>query len=196
MGVGATTFALIQLDILRYTIELNRELLILGHVGDIVRADPSRLIAQVVSGIGFLGAGTIIVTKRNISGLTTASSIWSVAAIGIALGMGFYEIAIGSFVITISTLVVLKRVVKTIGTERVVIKYLSGEQTLYTIESLFKELNLEIKTIKYSVSPFGNEFVSSNLFEINNPKNFNFSQFVEKISHIKNIVSVERTNLE
>lgn len=154
------------------------------------------MIAQVVSGIGFLGAGTIIVTKRNISGLTTASSIWSVAAIGIALGMGFYEIAIGSFVITISTLVVLKRVVKTIGTERVVIKYLSGEQTLYTIETLFEELNLEIKTIKYSVAPFGNEYVSSNLFEIKNPKNFNFSKFVEKISHIKNIVSVERTNLE
>ncbi len=54
--------------------------------------DPMRLGAQVVSGIGFLGAGTIIVTKRNqIKGLTTAAGLWASAGIGLALGIGFYE---------------------------------------------------------------------------------------------------------
>ena len=54
--------------------------------------DPVRLGAQVVSGIGFLGAGTIIVTKRNqIKGLTTAAGLWASAGIGLALGIGFYE---------------------------------------------------------------------------------------------------------
>jgi len=54
--------------------------------------DPVRLGAQVVSGIGFLGAGTIIVTKRNqIKGLTTAAGLWAAAAVGLALGIGFYE---------------------------------------------------------------------------------------------------------
>lgn len=56
--------------------------------------DPMRLGAQVVSGIGFLGAGTIIVTKRNrIKGLTTAAGLWSSAAVGLAIGVGFYEAA-------------------------------------------------------------------------------------------------------
>ena len=53
-----------------------------------------RLGAQVISGIGFLGAGTIIVTKRShIKGLTTAAGLWSAAAVGLALGIGFYEAA-------------------------------------------------------------------------------------------------------
>ncbi|MBE6944312.1 MAG: MgtC/SapB family protein [Ruminococcaceae bacterium] len=57
--------------------------------------DPVRMGAQVVSGIGFLGAGTIIVTKRNqIKGLTTAAGLWAAAAVGLALGIGFYEAAI------------------------------------------------------------------------------------------------------
>jgi putative Mg2+ transporter-C (MgtC) family protein len=56
--------------------------------------DPMRLGAQVISGIGFLGAGTIIVTKRShIKGLTTAAGLWSAAAVGLALGIGFYEAA-------------------------------------------------------------------------------------------------------
>ena len=57
--------------------------------------DPVRMGAQVVSGIGFLGAGTIIVTKRNqIKGLTTAAGLWSSAAVGLSLGVGFYEAAV------------------------------------------------------------------------------------------------------
>jgi len=59
--------------------------------------DPMRLGAQVVSGIGFLGAGTIIVTKRNqIKGLTTAAGLWSSAAVGLSLGVGFYEAALAA----------------------------------------------------------------------------------------------------
>jgi putative Mg2+ transporter-C (MgtC) family protein len=66
--------------------------------------DPMRLGAQVVSGIGFLGAGTIVVTRHNqIRGLTTAAGLWTCAGVGLALGIGFYEAAvtaaIGIFVI-------------------------------------------------------------------------------------------------
>ena len=63
--------------------------------------DPVRMGAQVVSGIGFLGAGTIIVTRRSqIKGLTTAAGLWSAAGVGLALGIGFYEAAIiGGFAI-------------------------------------------------------------------------------------------------
>lgn len=59
--------------------------------------DPVRMGAQVISGIGFLGAGTIIVTSRNqIKGLTTAAGLWTAGGIGLAIGIGLYEVAIAS----------------------------------------------------------------------------------------------------
>ena len=69
--------------------------------------DPVRMGAQVVSGIGFLGAGTIVVTHRSqIKGLTTAAGLWASAGVGLALGVGFYEAAIfgGLAVFTVLTL--------------------------------------------------------------------------------------------
>lgn len=69
--------------------------------------DPMRLGAQVVSGIGFLGAGTIVTTRRShIRGLTTAAGLWAAAGIGLALGIGFYEAALiaGLTIFTIMTL--------------------------------------------------------------------------------------------
>lgn len=70
--------------------------------------DPVRLGAQVVSGIGFLGAGTIIVTTHNqIKGLTTAAGLWASACIGLAIGIGLYEVAIVACIAVFSVLTVL-----------------------------------------------------------------------------------------
>lgn len=72
--------------------------------------DPVRMGAQVVSGIGFLGAGTIIVTKHSqIKGLTTAAGLWAAAAVGLATGIGFYEAAIVGAIVIFFTLTVLNR---------------------------------------------------------------------------------------
>jgi len=72
--------------------------------------DPARLAAQVVPGIGFLGAGTIIQTGTDIKGLTTATTLWLVMAIGLAAGAGRFVVAALTMVIAIVTLVVLRRV--------------------------------------------------------------------------------------
>lgn len=72
--------------------------------------DPSRVAAQVVSGIGFLGAGTIIFRKNAVKGLTTAASIWAVAAIGLASGAGLYIPAIAATAILLIILTALKPV--------------------------------------------------------------------------------------
>ena len=70
--------------------------------------DPVRMGAQVVSGIGFLGAGTIMVTKHSqIKGLTTAAGLWATAAVGLAAGIGFYEAALMGTVVIVLTLTVL-----------------------------------------------------------------------------------------
>ena len=72
--------------------------------------DPMRLGAQVVSGIGFLGAGTIMVTKRNqIKGLTTAAGLWASAGVGLALGIGFYEAALTATISIYTILTLLQK---------------------------------------------------------------------------------------
>lgn len=75
---------------------------VLSH-GHVV-LDPSRVAAQVASGIGFLGAGTIILRRRIVHGLTTAASIWSVAAVGLAVGGGLYVPAGGATCIIVTIL--------------------------------------------------------------------------------------------
>ncbi len=72
--------------------------------------DPARMSAQVISGIGFLGAGTIVVTQHNqIKGLTTAAGLWACAAVGLAIGIGFYEAALISGVAVYVVLTLLHR---------------------------------------------------------------------------------------
>lgn len=66
--------------------------------------DPARISAQVISGVGFLGAGTILKEKGSIVGLTTASSIWLVACVGLAVGVGFYAGAVGISLISFISL--------------------------------------------------------------------------------------------
>lgn len=82
-----------------------------------ISCDPLRVGAQVVSGIGFLGVGTIVVNKSNkVTGLTTAAGLWASACVGLAIGIGFYEAAFISFLIILLTMAIfiyLERSVKT-----------------------------------------------------------------------------------
>jgi putative Mg2+ transporter-C (MgtC) family protein len=79
-----------------------------GFSGDLV--DPTRIAAQIVSGIGFIGAGTILQYRGHIRGLTTAASLWSVAAIGTAAGAGLYVVAGVGTVLILVILSILDRV--------------------------------------------------------------------------------------
>jgi putative Mg2+ transporter-C (MgtC) family protein len=74
------------------------------------RGDPGRIAAQVVSGIGFLGAGAIIRLGSNIKGLTTAASLWLTAAIGLTIGAGMFVTALTAEVLALVTLFVLHKV--------------------------------------------------------------------------------------
>jgi putative Mg2+ transporter-C (MgtC) family protein len=75
-----------------------------------VAVDPTRIAAQIVSGIGFIGAGTILQHRGNVRGLTTAASLWSVAAIGMAAGAGMIVIAVIGTALILIVLALLDRV--------------------------------------------------------------------------------------
>ena len=74
--------------------------------------DPARLAAQVIAGVGFLGAGTILREGSSIRGLTTAASVWTVACLGVAVGAGFYIIGLVGGILMMITLVVVERLQK------------------------------------------------------------------------------------
>ena len=75
-----------------------------------IRMDPARAAAGVITGIGFLGAGTIVKSKDFVRGLTTAASIWVVSAVGVTVGLGEYSIAVTVTILVLLTLFVLHRI--------------------------------------------------------------------------------------
>ena len=78
--------------------------------GSGIGTDPSRLAAQIVTGIGFLGGGAIVRHGLTVKGLTTAASIWATASVGVAIGTGRYVLGVGGAVLVVGTLFALRRV--------------------------------------------------------------------------------------
>lgn len=116
------------------------------HTGLVV-LDPSRIAAQVVSGIGFLGAGTILFWKNKIKGLTTAASLWAVAAVGLAIGGGLYLAAVVTTLLIVVTLALLKPVEKLLfGSSYVKEIRISTikDFSLTTLDDTLKRVDLEI----------------------------------------------------
>lgn len=88
-------------------------------VGADVRLDPSRVASTIVSGVGFLGAGTIFVHKNKISGLTTAAGIWATSGVGMAIGSGMYVVGIAATIIIVLSQVLLHMNFKFLQTDRI-----------------------------------------------------------------------------
>ncbi len=109
--------------------------------------DPVRMAAQVISGIGFLGAGTIIVTPRNrIKGLTTAAGLWAAACTGLALGIGLYEVAlIGGLAIFLVLTILQKWEIHLRHSSRIVDLYIELDRKVTLGEFLrgLRECNIE-----------------------------------------------------
>lgn len=113
--------------------------------------DHARVAAQVVSGIGFIGAGVIIFQKNAVRGVTTAAGLWVAAAIGLACGGGMYAVAITTAVLTVICLETMNFFHQNYGEKRVEVTLGSGaeEDILRTLEALRKE---KITVDSYSLS--------------------------------------------
>lgn len=120
------------------------------HVG----LDPSRVAAQVVSGIGFIGAGTIILQKQFVRGLTTAAGLWATAGIGLAVGGGLYWLGIAATALTLIGLEFLRYVFKYIGIG------LKASKVIFTIDEIDK-----VKRILTDLNNAGYHIVTYSLKE-------------------------------
>lgn len=109
---------------------------------DLIRVDPSRIAAQVVSGIGFIGAGTIILQKQIVRGLTTAAGIWATSGIGLAVGAGMYTIGIAATLLVLLGLETLSYFFKSIGLRNMMIDFSTDDkEAIKRVSQVFNTRN-------------------------------------------------------
>lgn len=152
--------------------------------------DAARIGAQVISGIGFLGAGTIIVTSRNrIKGLTTAAALWASAAMGLAIGVGYYTISLIAFLIIFVVLTLLpvleNSINRHINNFEIHIEFQKSEN-LKDFIAYIRKNNMHIKSIERN-----NAYQSSGLsvytMYIAGEKEFKYGNHTQVLEEIKNL---------
>ena len=152
--------------------------------------DPARLSAQVLSGIGFLGAGAILKTSNGIRGLTTAAGIWTTACIGIAVGFGYYELSILAWVFVMTTLYILKYIDRKLFKRKLTtftVKAYSND-ILPKIFEILEENSIIVKNINITEC----EDHSRNInFTILHDRRIVLNELIKELDDVKNIISID-----
>lgn len=157
-----------------------------------VRVDPARLAAAVITGIGFLGAGTILFTGKSITGLTTAASLWVVSAIGLAVGAGFY---FASATATIMVLVTLwafnkleKRYINAKKEHLLKVQANDFSNTLLRVNTLLTDKKIIIRKMLLEESEEeGNEGQIMLHVYITLPKSVGLFSLLDQIKHLEGV---------
>ncbi|MFD3158466.1 MgtC/SapB family protein [Haloimpatiens sp. FM7330] len=190
--MGAVVVSMIQI----YCIEqVDTILLIKPELTNILKVDIGRLGAQVITGVGFLGAGTILHEKGSVKGLTTAASIWVVACIGLAIGFGLYFLSLISSFGVIMVLYLLKRVEKNfIDNKRTIminIKYEKHDDMIKkNVEKHLEKNNIKVKSIQ-ELKQDENDKYSCNIYTVIIPKHITVSQLINYLRKIDSVKEVE-----
>lgn len=191
--IGATIVSILQgisvSDIVNLVVEK-------PELQQVLKADFGRMGAQVISGIGFLGAGTIIHEKGSVKGLTTAATLWVVACIGIAVGSGYYLLSITATIFVALTLISLKKIENRFLIKsriiKVIIKINGGISFYKNTLDYFNENNLMIKNIE-SIEGEGKLGLKL-ILTIAIPKNRNISEIKEFLSNVDTIDDITFVN--
>lgn len=194
--VGATVVAMIQKEIMFESLQIG---ISNPDLASVIRSDPARLICQVISGIGFLGAGTIVITKSTVHGLTTAASLWATAILGISVGMGYYQIAIMGMVFIFFSLTAVKKFQNLQAKilplmKRIEIEYHHLE-TKEFIQNYFTEHRIKIRSTDFSIHFDHDSRVYTDDYTIELPKGVTYIDIAEGLSEQKNITQIHLINL-
>ncbi|NLO21997.1 MAG: MgtC/SapB family protein [Syntrophomonadaceae bacterium] len=160
-----------------------------------VNADPGRIAAQVISGIGFLGAGTIMREGASVQGLTTAAGLWVVACIGLAVGAGLYVPAIATTIMILFVLIYfIKFEARFTGSREfkgivMIVEDKPGQ--VGVIGSILGDLCVLIKNIQ--LTPIENNYLEIEML-LQSPAGLSIDEVVEELSNLKGLRSIERLN--
>lgn len=155
------------------------------------RADASRIASQIVTGVGFLGAGTIFVRKNTISGLTTAAGIWATAGIGMAIGSGLYGVGIASAVAIIIVQFVFHGHIKffqTPSAELLTFRLTENDGTVDYIRKKLSEEGIDIISIRMDKSSSG--LINMDVY-VKMPSGYNHERIVDIFVDNEKIKTVE-----
>lgn len=157
--------------------------------------DPARLGAQVISGIGFLGAGTIIVTGRNrVKGLTTAAGLWADACLGLAIGVGFYSAAIIGGAMILLVMSVLHRLDdRLVANARNVDLYMEFQKMsdLGAFMAKIKEFGMKITEIEMTKSNRTEDIGVAVLLTLKLEKKRPHTEIIQLLSQIEGVIYLE-----
>lgn len=157
---------------------------------------PGRFGAAVISGIGFLGAGTIIREGSSVKGLTTAASLWATACIGLTLGTGLYIVAFGATAFVFLTLDVFPKIERKISKSKkfssIAITVSDEIGQLSKISKVLEDLLINIKGIKTNNNKesTNHEFINIT-FKVKRPTNILESEIISKLLEIDGVTEVE-----
>ena len=157
--------------------------------------DPVRMGAQVVSGIGFLGAGTIVVTRRNqIKGLTTAAGLWTAAGVGLTLGIGFYEAALVGGFAMFFVITVLQRMDNNMhrrSRQMEVYIELSNEVSLGDFLRAVREKELEIYNVQREQESDSDAGNRAYIATVKSKKRSNHLEVLEQVQSVPGVAYLE-----
>lgn len=191
VAVGATLTVILS-QYLDYMLN-NRWVLASGTIG--IKTDLSRFGAQVINGVGFLGAGTIIVTgKQEVKGLTTAAGLWASACMGIAIGAGFYEcMVMGTLLIVISMklLPFIENIVMRRARNMSIYVGMDSMENLGSVVSYLK--NAGIRLFDVEIDKSENEHLKqvNALLSIRLPNQIQHTQVLAKLATMDGIIAIE-----
>jgi putative Mg2+ transporter-C (MgtC) family protein len=159
-------------------------------------ADPTRIGAQVISGIGFLGVGTIIVTgKQKVRGLTTAAGLWASACAGLAAGIGFYEGAIAGTIIIFFVMVIVQRVDRYINSKQkfaLIYVEVNNLECFDRVKQLLMSMEVSIVDLEIGRINTGFGSVVGIDVRINLEKQKNTVQIISAISKVEGVYFVKK----
>ncbi len=187
--VGAATIAIIEGMMISDTMSINA---ISPNSG--MALSFGRFSAQDICGIGFLGAGTIFISQKKIAGLTTAASLWNVACLGLAIGMGYYAVALAGCIIVIITLTLLQRVVRVNAVKHVEIKFIHRVETIAFINDYFQSIGVKVLDIDFHVENKGKYNLYTNIYTLDMQGKTSYKDIVNKLSEYANIQGIRTRN--
>ena len=159
--------------------------------------DVTRLGAQVISGIGFLGAGTIIRTGNTVKGLTTAASIWAVACVGLATGIGYYAGAIITTLIIFLILAYFKVLAANAYNHDIIreisIKFSYSQELLDKIKLLLNDNKIIINNLKLKSD---NENMTHAILYLSMNQHTNITSLIEQIYNMNGVYEIEQKSIE
>ncbi|MBQ6595266.1 MAG: MgtC/SapB family protein [Clostridia bacterium] len=158
-----------------------------------------RISAQVVSGIGVLGAGTIFMSERKIGGLTTAASVWNTACLGMATGYGYYWISIIGCLLVLAVLLSLQKIIRVNSLKRVEVKFIHRQETLQFINEFFEKNGIKVLNLDFHIEStpdkgVANHSVYTNIYTLQLPSSLNYPDLINYLASYKNIQVVRATN--